>query len=108
MESTCARTDSARQAYGKRQQVPPVQLGCNARTEGLSWLRQGESICSTELVEDLIRDIRHLIEAGHHGQVVAIDVGSGSYALGENAIAESDGLREQHTGAQVWLMRAGH
>ena len=54
------------------------------------------------------RDIRHLVEADHHGEVVAIDVGSGSYALGENAIAASKGLRDQHPDAQVWLMRVGH
>ena len=54
------------------------------------------------------RDIRHLVEADHHGEVVAIDVGSGSYALGENAIAASEGLREHYPDAQVWLMRVGH
>ncbi len=54
------------------------------------------------------RDIRHLVEADHHGKVVAIDVGSGTYALGKNAIAASEGLRNQHPDAQVWLMRVGH
>ena len=54
------------------------------------------------------RDIRHLVEADHHGEVLAIDVGSGGYALGENAIAASKGLRDQHPDAQVWLMRVGH
>lgn len=54
------------------------------------------------------RDIRHLVEADHHGQVVAIDVGSGSYALGENAIAASQDLRFQYPDARVWLMRVGH
>jgi len=54
------------------------------------------------------RDIRHLVEADHHGEVVAIDIGSGSYALGEDAIAASKGLRDQHPDAQVWLMRVGH
>lgn len=29
------------------------------------------------------RNIRHLVENDHHGEVVAIDVGSGSYAVGE-------------------------
>ena len=54
------------------------------------------------------RDIRHLVEVDHHGEVVAIDVGSGSYALGENAIVASEGLREHYPDAQVWLMRVGH
>ena len=54
------------------------------------------------------RAIRHLVEADHQGEVVAIDVGSGSYALGKNAIAASESLREHHPDAQVWLMRVGH
>ena len=54
------------------------------------------------------RNIRPLVEADHHGEVVAIDVGSGSYALGENTIAASEGLRDHHPDAQVWLMRVGH
>ncbi|MCY3918591.1 MAG: hypothetical protein OXG38_02135 [Chloroflexi bacterium] len=54
------------------------------------------------------RDIRQLVEADHHGEVVAIDVDSGNYALGENAVAASEGLRSQRPDAQVWLMRVGH
>ena len=46
------------------------------------------------------RNICHHVEADHHGEVVDIDVGSGSYALGENAIAASEGLREHHPDAQ--------
>ena len=54
------------------------------------------------------RDIRRLVEADHFGKVVAIDVGSGSYALGKNAIDASESLRNQRPDAQVWLMRVGH
>ena len=54
------------------------------------------------------RDIRRLVEADHQGEVVAIDVDSGSYALGKNAIAASEGLRDQRPDAQIWLMRVGH
>lgn len=54
------------------------------------------------------RDIRRQVEADHAGEIVAIDVGSGNYALGKNAIAASEGLRELHPDAQVWLMRVGH
>lgn len=54
------------------------------------------------------RNIRHLVEADHQGEVVAIDVDSGSYALGKNAIVASDDLRVRHPYAQVWLMRVGH
>ena len=54
------------------------------------------------------RNIRHIIEADHYGQVVAIDIGSESYALGENAIEASERLRDHHPDAEVWLMRVGH
>ncbi len=54
------------------------------------------------------RDIRTRVEADHVGEVVAIDVDSGKYALGKNAIAASESLREQHPDAQVWLMRVGY
>ncbi len=54
------------------------------------------------------RDIRRLVESDHFGEVVAIDVGSGSYALGKNAIDASESLRKQSPDAQVWLMRVGH
>ena len=54
------------------------------------------------------RDIRRLVEMDHQGEVVAIDIRSGSYALGKNAIAASEILRDQHPDAQVWLMRVGH
>ena len=54
------------------------------------------------------RDIRSKVEADHVGQVVAIDVDSGKYAPGKNAIAASESLREQQPEAQVWLMQVGY
>ncbi len=54
------------------------------------------------------REIRHLVEADHWGEVVAIDVDSRSYALGKDAIAASETLRERHPDAHIWLMRVGH
>ena len=55
------------------------------------------------------RDIRPQVEAGHHGEVVAIDVDSGSWAIGDNVIAATDRLRTQRPDAiDVWLLRVGH
>ena len=54
------------------------------------------------------RDIRRLVESDHFGEVVAIDVSSGSYTLGKNAIDASESLRKQSPDAQVWLLRMGH
>lgn len=55
------------------------------------------------------RDIRPEVEANHRGEVVAIDVESGSWAVGANVIAATDQLRAQCPGAiDVWLLRVGH
>ncbi len=55
------------------------------------------------------RDIRTQVEADHHGEVVAIDVESGSWAIGNDVIAATDQLRAKGTDAvDVWLLRVGH
>ena len=55
------------------------------------------------------RDIRKLVEAAHHGEVVAIEVTSGEWAIGENVIAATDRLRSQQPDAiDVWVLRVGH
>lgn len=45
------------------------------------------------------RDIRRQVEADHQGEVVAIDVDSGSWATGEEVLEAVDLLRAQHAGA---------
>ena len=55
------------------------------------------------------RDIRSRVEADHHGEVVAIDVDSGEWAIGANAIDATDSQRTQLPDAvDVWLLRVGH
>ena len=55
------------------------------------------------------RDIRRKVEAGHHGEVVAIDVDSGNWAVGDNVIAATDRLREKLPGAvNVLSERVGY
>ena len=55
------------------------------------------------------RDIRSQVEADHHGAVVAIDVESGSWAIGDDVIAATDQLRAKGTDAvDVWLLRVGY
>ena len=54
------------------------------------------------------RDIRPHVEADHHGEIVAIDVDSGDYAVGDMAVTAAERLRERRPHAQVWLMRVGH
>ncbi len=55
------------------------------------------------------RDIRAQVESDHRGQIVAIDVDSGSWAIAENARAAAQRLRAQRPDANdVWLVRAGY
>ena len=55
------------------------------------------------------RDIRRQVETDHHGEVVAIDVESGGWAVGDNVIAATDRLRAQCPDAiDVWLLRIGY
>ena len=53
------------------------------------------------------RQVRPHVEAEHRGKVVAIDVESGAYALGETAVHASRQLLAQHPDAQIWLVRVG-
>ena len=55
------------------------------------------------------RDIRHQVEADHHGEVVAIDVDSGNWAIGDDVIAATDQLWAQHPAAHdIWSVRVGY
>ena len=55
------------------------------------------------------RDIRRQVEAEHHGEVVAIDVETGSWAIGENGIDATDRLRTQRPEAyDIWCLRVGY
>ena len=42
------------------------------------------------------RDIQRQVEADHRGEVVAIDVDTGNWAIGDNVIAATDRLREKN------------
>lgn len=55
------------------------------------------------------RDIRPLVEADHHGEVVAIDVDTGNWAIGDNVIAATGRLRKKRPGAvNVLSERVGY
>ncbi len=45
------------------------------------------------------RDIRPQVEADHHGEIVAIDVDSGDWGIGDGEIAAVDSLRAMRPGA---------
>ena len=54
------------------------------------------------------RDIRRLVEADHYGEVVAIDVETGDYAIADTGLAATDALRERCPAPDVWVVRIGH
>ena len=54
------------------------------------------------------RDIRPQVEADHHGEVVAIDVETGSWAIDKDEIVATDLLRAKQPDANdVWMERVG-
>lgn len=52
--------------------------------------------------------IRAQVEAGNDGKVVAIDVDSGQFEVGDDALAASDRLLARRPDAQPWFVRIGH
>lgn len=54
------------------------------------------------------QQVRAHVKAGNEGNVVAIDVETGAYAVGKTALAASKRLRSQHPEAEIWFVRIGH
>lgn len=52
--------------------------------------------------------IRAQVEATSYGKVVAIDIETGAYAIGDTALAAVRLLRAQSPDAAVWFVRVGH
>ena|SRR6266511_6278240 len=53
------------------------------------------------------RTIRTQVEAEHQGEVVAINIDTGAFAVGENALTAIRRLRARQPGAEVWCVRVG-
>ncbi len=54
------------------------------------------------------RDIRSKVEATHHGKIVAIDIDTGDYSVGESVVAAWDKLSPQHPNGGFWFVRVGY
>jgi len=52
--------------------------------------------------------IRPQVEEGNKGRIVAIDIETGEYSLGENILLASQALFERNDDAQLWVVRVGH
>lgn len=54
------------------------------------------------------RQVRAQVEAGNRGKVVAIDIETGAYSVGETALAAAKPLLVQRPEAEIWFVRIGH
>ena len=54
------------------------------------------------------RDIRPQVEADHRGEIVAIDVDSGDYAIAENVVTAWERLVSRHPDGGFWFVRVGY
>ena len=64
---------------------------------------------TAQLGDDIYdRVVKPQAEQGNHGKVVAIDVETESFELGDNAIEASDKLLARLADAEIWFVRIGH
>ena len=59
----------------------------------------------TEIYE---QQVRAQVEAGNRGKIVAIDIETGEYSLGENVLSAAQPLFDRNDDAQLWGVRVGH
>ncbi|MDJ0705042.1 MAG: hypothetical protein QNJ46_17310 [Leptolyngbyaceae cyanobacterium MO_188.B28] len=52
--------------------------------------------------------IRHKVEAGNEGKIVAIDVETGDFEVADNVLPATNRLFERNPDAQPWVIRIGH
>lgn len=53
------------------------------------------------------RDIKSLVEPGHNGKILVIDVETGDWEMDDDEIAASKRLQARQPDAQVWMLRVG-
>jgi len=53
------------------------------------------------------RNIRAEVEGAHDGEIVAIDVDTGFYALGESCSSAAEPLFAKNPDAEIWFVRVG-
>ncbi len=52
--------------------------------------------------------LRHQVEEGNHGKIVAIDIETGDFEVDASEIAACDHLEVRHPDAQIWIVRIGY
>ena len=54
------------------------------------------------------KQVRPQVEAGNHGRIVAIDVDSGEFEVGDTTLHACEGLLTRYPDAQIWCVRIGY
>jgi hypothetical protein len=54
------------------------------------------------------RDIRNQVEPDHKGQMLALDVDSGTYAMGDDSFVAIQRLKAKVPDARAYLVRVGY
>lgn len=54
------------------------------------------------------RQVRAQVEESNKSKIVAIDIETGGYSLGENILSACQPLFERNDDAQLWSVRVGH
>ena len=54
------------------------------------------------------KEVRTAVEAGNHGRVVAIDIETRAYALGDTVRDAAKQLLARYPDAEIWSVRIGH
>ena len=52
--------------------------------------------------------VRSQVDPGHQGEIVAIDVDTGEFELGENTLSAAKRLLARFPESQMWFVRVGH
>jgi hypothetical protein len=52
--------------------------------------------------------IRHQVEEGNHGKIVAIDIETGAFEVADDILPATNRLFERFPDAQPWIVRIGH
>jgi hypothetical protein len=53
------------------------------------------------------RQVRPQVDVGNRGKIVAIDIDTGAFEVGEDTISASERLLARHPDAQIWCVRIG-
>jgi hypothetical protein len=54
------------------------------------------------------QQVRPQVEPGHRGEVVALDVDTGTFEVADDTLTASQRLLARHADAQIWCVRIGH